>query len=174
MSDPRIDCGICVLRRWSEDDIEPLPLIANDWMVARYMTDLFPHPYTPADARSWIDQRLADCETQMFAIEADGKLAGGVGFHAQDNEKRRTAQIGYWLGRDFWGRGIATAALRVVSKRAFATTDILRLEAGVYHPNVASMRVLEKCAYEREGVMRSAVVKRGEIYDAVMYAKLRS
>ena len=101
------------------------------------------------------------------------ELAGGIAAERLFDEHRRTVRIGYWLGRDFYGRGLATAACRALGAHIFATTDALRLEAAVYHPNVASMKVLEKCGYAREGVMRNAVTKGEHISDAHLYAKVR-
>lgn len=109
-----------------------------------------------------------------FVIEVDGTFAGGIGYLRFEAERRLSGEIGYWLGRRFWGRGIATAALRKVADLAFEREPILRLEAGAYSNNPASARVLEKCGFVREGVLRSAVIKGDEILDVIMYAKIRS
>lgn len=169
----QIDCGICLLRPWREDDVAILPAIANDWQIARYMGDGFPYPYLKRDAQYWIDVQRNTTDPTHFAIEIAGVLAGGVGYDRFVGEKRRTAHIGYWLAPSFWGRGIATAACRMLTARAFERHDLLRLETTVYAPNRASARVLEKCGYVREGVLRNAVVKRNAIMDAYLYAKVR-
>ena len=112
--------------------------------------------------------------TNHFAIVADDELVGGIGIDPFDDERRYVAHIGYWLGRPFWGRGIATAACGALTEFALGERGFVRLETSVYAPNVASMRVLEKCGYVREGFMRKAVFKRGEVLDAYLYAKTSS
>jgi RimJ/RimL family protein N-acetyltransferase len=168
----QLDCGPCVVRTSRRDDVEALVEIANDWEVARFLRDRFPHPYTRADARDWVE-RTATEESTHFIIEIDGRVAGGIGYIPRTAEERRTAEIGYWLGRAFHGRGVATAACRALTELAFEEHDLLRVEARPHSNNPASMRVLEKCGFEREGVLRRAIVKAGEILDVAIYAKLR-
>ena len=169
----RMDCGgICIVRTPRIDDAEPLYAIANDWEIARYMRDLFPHPYAIEDARAWIERNASDDATH-FVIEVDGRVAGGIGYVRFDAERRFSAVLGYWVARRFQGRGVATAAAGSVANLAFEREDIVRLEAGVYSNNPASMRVLEKCGFEREGSLRRDVVKGDEFLDRVMYARLR-
>ena len=168
-----LDCGVCIVRLFRTDDAEELQAIANDPEIARTLLDLFPNPYTLDDARAWIALNARDDATN-FLIEVDGVPGGAVGYTRFDAERRCTAETGYWIARKFWGRGIATAALKAVAGLAFERDDIVRLEAGVYSNNPASMRVLEKCGFEREGIFRRDTIKNGEILDRMMYAKLRS
>ena len=84
------------------------------------------------------------------------------------------AEIGYWIGEPYWGRGIATAALDEASRRAFAGFAFEQLQAMVFEWNGTSMRVLEKAGYHREGRLRRSVVKDGRVIDSVIYARLRS
>jgi RimJ/RimL family protein N-acetyltransferase len=168
-----LDCGLCIVRTYRKKDAEPLQRLADDWEVARYLRDGFPHPYTAKHAREWV-KMTADPRSTHFAVEVDGAFAGGIGYVRFDAERQLSGEIGYWLGRPFWGRGIATAALRSVAGLAFEReTGVLRLEAPVFSNNPRSARVLEKCGFVREGVLRRAVVKRDEILDVVMYAKIR-
>jgi RimJ/RimL family protein N-acetyltransferase len=102
-----------------------------------------------------------------------GAVAGGIGYTLGAYEARLTATIGYWLAEPFWGRGIATAALEHLTQYAFEAHALRRISSVVMSPNIASMRVLEKAGYVREGVMRNAVVKRGEVYDLVLFALVR-
>lgn len=163
-----------MLRAWCESDVESLVAIANDADIARFLRDRFPHPYTQPDALGWIAACLAAAAPTHFAIEVQGELAGGVGFDPFSAERRHTARIGYWLGRRFWGRGIATHALRACCEFVFSNTGILRVEADVYAPNRASMRVLEKNGFSLEGKHRLGVCKGEEMFDVLMFAKLRS
>jgi RimJ/RimL family protein N-acetyltransferase len=168
----RIDCGVCVVRTHREDDAEALTVLANDWEVARFLRDRFPHPYTIDHARRWLALNAHPHSTN-FSIEVDGEYAGEIGYERFDAERRYTAEIGYWLGRKYWGRGIATAALGAVTKLAFEREDIVRLIAGAFSNNPRSQRVLEKCGFQREGVHRRAVFKGNEFLDFVTYAKIR-
>jgi [ribosomal protein S5]-alanine N-acetyltransferase len=165
-----IDAGACLLREWRDADAAALVRIANDAEVARYLADAFPHPYTDRDAAAWLSNYCL--RGVHFAIETSGELAGGIGGFRLPLERRRTMYFGYWLGKSFWGRGIAAAAAGAFTRHVFSTTDVIRMESTVYSPNVASMRVLEKCGFAREGVLRRSIIKNGEILDAVMFAKV--
>ena len=103
-----------------------------------------------------------------------GAAVGGTGLELGTDVFRRSAAVGYWLGQPFWGRGIATEALRAVTDYAFTTLDICRLEAGVFDWNPASARVLEKAGYVLEGRSRLAVTKAGRTGDRLLYALVRS
>ena len=89
-----------------------------------------------------------------------------------DAERAGVAEIGYWIGEPYWGRGIATAAARGLTAFGFERLALRRIEAPIYAPNKASMRVLEKCGYVCEGIMRDAVIKNGQLLDAHLYARL--
>ena len=108
----------------------------------------------------------------MTQLQA-GEAVGGIGFTPQHDVERRSAEIGYWLAEEFWGRGIATEALIAVTEYAFANFDLCRLYAHVFDWNGASARVLEKAGYEFEGRLKKSVTKNGQIIDQLMYAKIR-
>ena len=137
------------------------------------MRNRFPHPYAVSDAEAFLKTVAADASGAHVAIDVEGKAVGMIGIQRREDVHRLTAEIGYWLGEDFWGMGIATEALKGFTQHLFACTDLIRLDACVYAPNVASMRVLEKAGYQREGVLRSYVCKHEKILDAVIFAKLR-
>ncbi|HEY9179676.1 MAG TPA: GNAT family protein [Candidatus Baltobacteraceae bacterium] len=169
----QLDCGVCVIREWKRGDEWDLVQSANNPNVSRYLTDRFPSPYTLQDAYAWIDLNEAKRNNTNFAITVGGSVAGGIGYSLGAYETRLTASIGYWLAQPFWGRGIATAALEKLTEHAFSAHGLRRISSVVMAPNVASMRVLEKAGYAREGVMRNAVVKQGEVYDLVLFAMVR-
>src|SRR5437899_1183324 len=102
------------LRSWQEADVGSLDLHGNDPGVWLNLTDRFPHPYTEADAMEWIRATRSDGPETNFAIAVDGVAAGGIGFHINSDVYRRSAQVGYWLGRPHWGKGIVTEALREI------------------------------------------------------------
>jgi len=109
----------------------------------------------------------------FLAIDIGGEAVGGVGIHVLNDVKHRTAEIGYWLAEPFWGRGIATDAVRALVPVAFGRYDINRLQAGIFSTNPASMRVLEKCGFSREAVHKDAIFKNGVFLDEVLYVRFR-
>lgn len=166
------EAPLAVVRNWQDDDRAALVRHANNRKVWRNLKDRFPHPYTDEDAAAWLALARSDPDRTGFAIEIDGACAGGVGLVPLTDVHARSAHIGYWLGEPFWGRGVMTAVVRAVTAHAFAERGFLRLEAPVFAWNPASMRVLEKCGYAREGVLRKSVFKDGEVIDSVLYAKV--
>ena len=164
-----IDCGVCRLRPWRAGDERRLPDHANDREVWLNLRDRFPHPYTSKDARQWV--RFAVTRPDIrFAIEVDGEAAGGLGFELHDDVERVSAEIGYWLGRRHWGRGIMSAAVSAATAYAFRAFEITRVYALPFSRNVASGRVLEKAGYTREGVLRRSAIKDGVVLDQDLFA----
>lgn len=163
-----------LLRPWRIGDEQALVQFAGDRGIWLNMRDLFPHPYTRAHADGWIALNRARSGPQRhFAVEVDGLAIGSVGFDPLEDERRVTAEIGYWLARPYWGRGLATRALAAVTNYAFERFPYERLQAHVYEWNPASARVLEKCGYTLEGRLRRTVVKEDRVGDALLYARLR-
>ena len=163
-----------ILRPWQPGDEPALVRHGGDRDVWRNLTDRFPHPYTHEEAVRWIAVARDEVpDGGALAIELDGEAVGGVGFERKEDLARLSAEVGYWLGRSVWGRGLATEAVRLLSAHAFATRDLERLQATVLVWNPASARVLEKCGYAREARLRRAAAKDGEVVDTWLYARLR-
>jgi RimJ/RimL family protein N-acetyltransferase len=169
----RLDCGTCCVRRWSAADKPALLRFANNRQIWRNLTHRFPHPYTDADADTWLAKVAAKPAATNWAIEVDELAVGGIGMDPGEGVYAKSARFGYWLGEPYWGRGIMTAAVRGTVDYIFSHSDLVRLEAPVFEWNPQSMRVLEKCGFIREAVMRQSVEKDGQIIDAVLYARLR-
>lgn len=161
------------LRPFRPGDEAPLVAIANDREIWRFVRDAFPHPYTLRDAERWIAYNMQLVEPVNFGVIADDVLVGGVGLVPGHDVQRHSAELGYWIGRRHWGRGIASAAVAQMVALAFGPLDFVRLHAGVFVHNPASVRVLEKSGFEREGTMRKWAVKDGAYVDAYAYACLR-
>jgi ribosomal-protein-alanine N-acetyltransferase len=128
-----------VLRQWMPGDEESLVCHANSRKIWRNLRDAFPHPYTLADARRWIQVANPALPITNFAIVVEDTAVGGIGLVLKDDVFRRSAEIGYWLGEEYWGRGIVSEAVRAVTDYAFATFDLCRIFAGVFEWNPASM-----------------------------------
>lgn len=163
----------CTVREWRPGDVDSLVKHANNIKVWRNLHDAFPHPYTRADAVTWIKQTAKDHADTVFAIEVDGNAVGGIGLHPGHDVHHRTAAIGYWLGEEYWGRGIVTEALIAVTEYAFSKFDLARLEAFVFEWNPASARVLEKAGYILEAKLKKRVTKDGRTVDCFLYARFR-
>ncbi|HEV2737911.1 MAG TPA: GNAT family N-acetyltransferase [Candidatus Elarobacter sp.] len=160
----------CTLRPWRLDDAAALPEVASDPDVVRYMNHRFPSPYTRADADAWIRLKLDEPDVLHWAIEVDGALAGGIGLTPGVLEHAGSVMIGYWLGKRFWGRGLASDALRTLTAHALAALRPRRLWANVMAANAASARVLEKAGYVREAVLaRSLVDRHGTAHDELIF-----
>lgn len=143
---------------------------ASDRDVWLNLRDQFPHPYTRADAEAWVQLASEQVPVSALAIEVESQAAGGVGLTLRDDVEKVSAEIGYWLGQRFWNRGIATAAVRAVTKYGFEQFSLTRIYALPFASNVASHRVLEKAGYVREGVLRRSAIKNGIVVDQVLYA----
>jgi len=161
------------VRSWEWRDRDSLVRYANNRNVWINLRDRFPHPYTKDDARRWLDIVVGSKPETNFAIALADEAVGGVGYTIDSDVNYRSAEIGYWLGEDFWGRGIATEALIAVTEHAFSTYDLCRLYAHVFDWNPASARVLEKAGYVFEGRLRKSVTKAGQTIDQLMYAIVR-
>ena len=168
-----LDCELCVVRDWRPGDKASLVRFANNRNVWRNLTHKFPHPYTDADADSWLSLLAKMSLPTHWAIEVEGEAAGGIGVMFGEGVYARSAHFGYWLGEPHWGRGIMTAAARRTTEHVFSAFELVRLEAPVFEWNPASMRVLEKCGFAREGVLRRSVLKEDQLIDAVLYACVR-
>jgi [ribosomal protein S5]-alanine N-acetyltransferase len=167
-----IDLKICKVRPWQWKDKESLVYYADNKNIWINLRDRFPSPYSETDADSWLKLVVDKKPVTEFAIEVDDKAVGGIGFVPNDDVHRLQAEIGYWLGEEYWGRGIATASIKAVSEYAFAEFKLIRLYASVFEWNIASSRVLEKAGYNFEGRLKKSIIKDGKIIDQLVYAKV--
>ncbi|MCB1095544.1 MAG: GNAT family N-acetyltransferase [Verrucomicrobiae bacterium] len=163
----------CTLRALDAGDAESIARYANNPNIARNLRDHFPSPYSLADAREFLKLVSESDRAVHFAIEVSGEAIGVMGVHRRDDVHRLTAEIGYWIGEPFWGRGIATEAVIAVTDDLFETTDLVRLDAIVYSWNPASSRVLEKAGYTREALLSSYVIKNDQVLDGRLYARTK-
>lgn len=161
------------LKKWETSFANSLAESANDVRIVRWLNDGFPHPYTLQNAEQFIANALSEGAYHR-AIISDGKVIGGISAVQKCGAMRFCADLGYWLAPDFWSRGIMTAAVGLFCREIFSSTDVNRIEAVVFVSNAASCRVLEKCGFRKEGVLRQSVFKNGQFYDAAVYGLLAS
>lgn len=165
---------VIVIRQWKNEDLQELVSQANNVNVWNNLRNYFPHPYTEEHGKAWLEKVVDALPAINMAIEADGKLAGGIGLILNGDVYIKSAEIGYWLGEQYWGKGIATEAVRQMTEYAFYYFDLVRLYAEVFETNKASMRVLEKNGYYLEGVRRKAVFKNNVLMDDYIWVKLKA
>ena len=163
-----------LLREWRISDRETLAENANSFNIWLNLRDYFPHPYTLIDADKFIKMvhNLGSPTTEL-AIEVEGKAVGGIGIMIKPDVERVCAELGYWLGERYWGRGIMTRAVKEMVNYSFANFPIRKLSSPVFEYNVASRRVLEKVGFELEGIARQAAIKNGKIVDMYYYGKVK-
>lgn len=163
------------IREWKEDDAEALSLLLNNRKILDNLRDGLPYPYTVNDALFYINSCLsADKNSNFcFAIVYNDEVIGSIGVFRQGNIHFRTAELGYYIGEKFWGKGITTEAVRLACKQVFDNTDIVRIYAEPFAENLASSRVLEKNGFVLEGVMRKNAYKNGAFRDMKLYAKIK-
>jgi len=163
------------IRPWELNDAEPLAKALNNKGVQDNLRDGLPFPYTVSDAEDYISAMLAADVHNVFAraITVDGIAAGSIGAFRKENVHRLTAEIGYYVAEEYWGRGVATQAVRQACRHIFEHTDIIRIFAEPYAFNTGSCRVLEKSGFTYEGTLRKNAVKNGRVVDMKLYALVR-
>ncbi len=164
---------VCTIRSWQWSDRDSLVKHANNRKIWINVRDRFPFPYGNDDADRWLAFARGARPETSYAIEVGGNAVGGIGFAMQEDVNRISAEIGYWLGEEFWGKGIMTAAVRAMTEYAFANFELCRLYASVFEWNHASCRVLERVGYVREGTMKRSAIKDGQTIDQFLYAMTR-
>lgn len=167
---------LCNIRKWELSDAADLAAVISNKKVQDNLRDGLPYPYTQEDGKEYISAMLSakEDETFAFAIVADGKVIGSIGCFRQGNIHRRTAELGYYIAEEYWGRGIMTEAVMQICQYVFGRSDILRIYAEPFAYNAASCRVLEKAGFQYEGTLRSNAVKNGEVVDMRMYSLLKT
>lgn len=158
---------------WSEAHFHQLYPLANNPKIAMNLRDSYPQPYTIHDARHWVEHNQKFNPPQNFAIEFDGKLAGSIGSERGKDELRTNMEMNFWVAELFWGRGIATEAVKLYSNYIFQKFDVQRLFSQVYDFNVQSMSVLEKAGFIPEAILKKAFIKNGVVGDIFQYVMIR-
>lgn len=166
----------CRIRKWELSDAKDLAVALSNKKVQDNLRDGLPYPYTEQDGKEFISAMLSadENETFAFAIMVDDKVVGSIGIFRQGNIHRQTAELGYYIAEEYWGKGIMTEAVKQICEYVFANSDIIRIYAEPFAYNIASCRVLEKVGFQYEGTLRSNAVKNGRVIDMEMYSLLKA
>jgi len=163
----------CVIRSWSLDDARAVQRYANNRKIWANLRDGFPHPYSVADAEGFLGRVIDEKPTTTFAIAIPSEAIGCIGLQMGSDVHRKTAELGYWLGEPFWGRGIMSEAVAALTHWAFATLDLNRIYSEPFASNQPSARVLEKAGFVLEGRLRANIFKDNQRMDSLIYALVR-
>ena len=166
----------CKIRRWELSDARDLATALSNKKTQDNLRDGLPYPYTEQDGKEFISAMLAanENDTFAFAITVNGKVIGSIGAFRQGNIHRQTAELGYYIAEEYWGKGIMTEAVKQLCDYVFSNTDIIRIYAEPFAYNIGSCRVLEKAGFQYEGTLRSNALKNGNVFDMKMYSKLKT
>lgn len=167
---------ICKIRKWNLADAPDLAEALSNKKIQDNLRDGLPYPYTEQDGADYISAMLSadENETFAFAVTVEDKVVGSIGVFRQGNIHRRTAELGYYIAEEYWGKGIMTEAVKQICEYVFNKSDILRIYAEPFVHNVASCRVLEKAGFQYEGTLRNNAVKNDKVVDMKMYSLLKT
>ena len=167
---------ICKIRKWELSDAADLATALSNRKIQDNLRDGLPYPYTEQDGIEFISAMLSadENETFAFAVTADNKVVGSIGVFRQGNIHRQTAELGYYIAEEYWGKGMMTEAVKQMCEYVFEKSDIIRIYAEPFAYNAASCRVLEKAGFQYEGTLRSNAVKNGKVIDMKMYSLLKA
>lgn len=166
----------CNIRKWKLSDAKDLAVALSNRKIQDNLRDGLPYPYTEQDGADYISSMLSvnENDTFAFAITVDNKVVGSIGVFRQENIHRQTAELGYYVAEEYWGKGIMTEAVKQICEYVFNKSDIIRIYAEPFVYNIASCRVLEKAGFQYEGTLRSNAVKNGKVIDMKIYSLLKT
>jgi len=163
------------LRKIRASDIDGMyKLFKNDNVLEDLAHPKKAKDFTRAEEKKWVKEQIENYTKSKpkeltFAIIADNEYVGNIGAHRIDY-KHDNAEIGYWVGEPYWGKGIATLAAKQIITYLFKRFKLVRISAKAYAHNIGSQRVLEKAGMKYEGTMRKANRKNGKYLDDKLYA----
>jgi RimJ/RimL family protein N-acetyltransferase len=166
--------GSLVLRPWRLDDVLRVTEICGDREISRWTR--VPFPYTEEHARSWIEQTIRDWEDRKHAAFAvtragSGEVVGAIGFRLFEDYALQCS-IGYWVAKEARGLGVATAALRLVSRWALRELGLPRVQLVTDPENMPSQVVAERAGFRREGLLRQYIEMSDGRRDCVVFSLL--
>lgn len=160
------------LRTWQHADAQQLATIANNRNVWNNVRDHLPNPYTVTNALQWIAHCKDEKPSVNFAITFNGEPVGSIGCKRKEDVERKNIEIGYFLGEKYWGKGIATEAVRLLLEYIKQQFDVERAYAEVFEHNKASMKVLQKNGFYLESIRRKSVIKNNILLNDYVWVKM--
>ncbi|MFN6387685.1 MAG: GNAT family N-acetyltransferase [Bacteroidota bacterium] len=160
------------IRNWQISDAQALAAVANNRNVWNSIRNEFPSPYTVMDALAWIKHANEEKPVANFAIEIGHVVAGNISCMWHKDVYAKTVEVGYFIGENYWGKGIASAAVALILEAIKKNKEIVRIEAKIFGGNGASARVLEKNNFVLEGIRKNAIFKNGVIADEQVWVYL--
>ncbi|WP_025145764.1 GNAT family N-acetyltransferase [Pedobacter jeongneungensis] len=157
------------LRPYQPSDVESLVKYANNFNISKYLTNKFPFPYEKKDGEAFIQLALSHHPLQIKAIVFNGEVIGSIGVHQLNDIYSKSAEMGYWIAEEYWGKGIVPLAIKEMLQYGFATFDIDRIFARTTHTNLASQRVLKKSGFIFEAELKATIFKNGEYFDELIF-----
>jgi len=159
------------LREWKLTDSASLAENANNINIWNNVRDYFPHPYSEKDGIKFIELCLSKPKPATdFAIAVDGKAMGGIGIVPQNDVERISAEIGYWIGENYWNKGIMTEAAKQMVTYVFTTFPLQKIYAPIFDFNIASQKVLQKAGFNQEAILKQAAIKNNKVIDLHYYS----
>jgi ribosomal-protein-alanine N-acetyltransferase len=155
------------IRKLKIDDALIIAQLIDNHKITDNLRDGIPSPYSEKDAVGFIERNE---DSPSFAITAEDELVGVIGLTIQQNIHRKNAEIGYWISESFWGKGIASEAVKLICAYGFENLDIVRVFAEVFSPNIASQKVLEKSGFKKECVIEGGLIKNNVLLDEHLYS----
>lgn len=162
------------IRDLAKTDAERMAVLANNKKISQNLRNGFPNPYSMEDGVKFINNCILQSPKTIFAIEFKGEYVGNIALIPGKNGYRKSAEIGYFIGEEYWNKGITTIAVKLITDFGFDRLGYVRIHTGIFEHNTSSQRVLEKCGYIREGVFKMAVFKNNKLWDEVRYAIINS
>jgi [ribosomal protein S5]-alanine N-acetyltransferase len=161
------------IRPWNWSDAGRLTSLINNRNIWNNVRDQLPFPYTLKNADIYLQHNVEQKPPTSYAIEWNGLLTGGIGYIPKDDVYKCSAEIGYWVGEEFWGKGIVSAAIGLLVDRIQEQAPmVVRVYAEVFDYNKASMRALEKNGFYLEAIRKKAVIKNNIIIDDFVWVRL--
>ena len=160
-----------ILRAWLPTDADALSAMANNKNIFNNLRDSFPSPYALSDAVNWIAYASAQQPTENYAIVSNGELVGSIGYIPGNDIYCKTVEVGYFIGEEYWGKGLATAAIKLLMEMLLASGRWKRVEAHVFAENKNSMKVLEKNGFHLEGIKKNGAFKNDFFTDEYIWVK---
>lgn len=157
-------------RKWKYEDKDSLLKYANNKKIFDNMRDMYPYPYTSEAADNYLKRATGDEAIKIFAIEINGEAAGSIGIFPKDDIEKLNAEVGYWIAEEYWGKGVATQALKFIIDYGFSTFAVDRIFAIPFPHNIASQKVIQKSGMALEAIIKDSLIKNGMVMDQLIYA----